>query len=68
MEENSSILIVDDIINLFITMAFVLRHKGYVVTTAKDGMKVAEKIKGKFFNLICPSCLIKSRSNCVIGG
>ena len=37
MAAKASILIVDDNISLCRTMSFVLEHKGYAVTSAKDG-------------------------------
>ncbi len=39
MEEKARVLIVDDNFNRCKTMAFVLRRKGFAVTTAKVGLE-----------------------------
>lgn len=52
MEETASILIVDDNINLTKTMAFILKPKGHIVTTAKDGLEAITKIKENDFDII----------------
>ena len=51
MEEKGSILIVDDNISLCKTMSFVLKRKGFAVTTAKDGSEAIEKIKEFSFDM-----------------
>jgi two-component system response regulator HydG len=52
MEKRASILIVDDNISLCKTMSFVLGHKGYTVTTAKDGPEAIEKVNERSFDMI----------------
>jgi len=51
MEEKASILIVDDNASLCKTMSFVLRRKGYAVTTAKDGMEAITRVKERPFDI-----------------
>ncbi len=50
--DNKSILLVDDNTNLTKTMTFVLKRKGYFVTTAKNGLEAVNKVKEQFFKLI----------------
>jgi len=45
LNDTASILIVDDNINLTTTMVFILKRKGYIVTSAKDGVEAIKKIK-----------------------
>ncbi len=52
MLRNENILIVDDNINLAKTMTFILKRKGYGVTTAKDGLEAIVKVKEKHFDII----------------
>ena len=52
METKASILIVDDNVSLTKTMSFALKHKGYVVTTAKDGREAIAKVKEQPFVMI----------------
>ncbi len=52
MLRNENILIVDDNINLAKTMSFILKRKGYGVTTAKDGLEAIVKVKEKHFDII----------------
>lgn len=52
MEKKTSILIVDDNISILKTMSFVLRRKGYDVSTAKNGLEAIDKVKEKKFDLI----------------
>ena len=52
MEENASILIVDDNTSLFRTMSLILRHKGYAVSTAGDGPEAIEGVKERPFDII----------------
>jgi DNA-binding NtrC family response regulator len=52
MKGKSSILIVDDNISLCKTLSFVLRRKGYDVTTAKDGREAIERVKESHFDMI----------------
>jgi two-component system response regulator HydG len=52
MEEKASILIVDDNVSLGRTMSFVLGHKGYAVTTAKDGPEAIERVRKNPFDMI----------------
>ena len=46
-----SILIVDDDENIRKTLSAILRGKGYITDTAKDGREAIGKSKAKFFNL-----------------
>ncbi len=50
--DNKSILLVDDNTNLTKTMAFILKRKGFSVTTAKNGLEAVNKVKEQSFNLI----------------
>jgi len=52
MDKKFSILVVDDNISFCKTMSFVLKHKGYAVTTAKDGPKAIENVKKRSFGII----------------
>ena len=52
MGEKGSILIVDDNISLCRTISFVLKHKGYAATTAKDGLEAIERVKERSFDMI----------------
>lgn len=52
MSENINILIVDDNISLCKTMTFILKHKGYTVTTAKDGLEAIDRVKASSYDLI----------------
>ena len=52
MEKQVNILIVDDNINLAQSMSLILKHKGYEVTTAKDGPEAIEKVKESPFDII----------------
>lgn len=51
MEEKASILIVDDNASLCKMMSFVLRRKGYAVTTARDGMEAIARVKERPFDI-----------------
>jgi DNA-binding NtrC family response regulator len=46
-----SILIVDDNENICKTLSAILRGRGYITDTAKNGQEALEKSKAKFFNL-----------------
>ena len=50
--EKKSVLIVDDNINLTKTLSFILKRKGFIVTTAKDGMEAIKKVKENFYSLV----------------
>ena len=50
--EKASILIVDDNISLCKTMSFALEHKGYAVTTAKDGPEAIARVEESPFDII----------------
>ena len=50
--EKISILIVDDDVGLGKTLSFVLRRKGYAVTTAKDGPEALERVKERPFDIV----------------
>jgi len=52
MAEKGSVLVVDDNISLGRTMSFVLKRKGYDVTTAKDGPEAIEMVKERPFNIV----------------
>ncbi len=52
MENRPNVLIVDDNISLCKTLSFVLRHKGYTVTTAKDGPEAIVSVKEQPFDVI----------------
>ncbi|MFQ6125652.1 MAG: response regulator [Candidatus Heimdallarchaeota archaeon] len=52
MEAKASILIVDDNASLRKTMAFVLRHKSYVVSTAEDGPEAIARVEKHPFDII----------------
>ena len=50
--DKKSVLIVDDNVNLTKTMAFVLKRKGFTVSTAKDGLEAIDKVREQDFALI----------------
>jgi len=50
-KDKPSILIVDDDENIRKTLSAILRGKGYITDTAKDGREAIEKSRAKFFNL-----------------
>lgn len=52
MGQKASILIVDDNISLFKTMSFVLKHKGFAVTTVESGIDAIELVKKNNYDLI----------------
>jgi len=52
MEKKVNILIVDDNISLAQSMSLILKHKGYIVTTAKDGPEAIERVKESPFDII----------------
>lgn len=52
MEEKGNIFIVDDNAGLCRILSFVLRRKGYAVTTANDGAEAFEKAKETPFDII----------------
>ncbi len=45
------ILIVDDEINLLQSLSDVLKRKGYLVATARNGLEALEKLKERYFNI-----------------
>ena len=49
MEKN--ILIVDDDINQAKSLSMILKHKGYGVTTAQDGIEALERVKESSFDI-----------------
>ena len=51
-EEQRAILIVDDNISQCVTLSLILRHKGYSVETAKNGLEAIEKVQIKPFDMI----------------
>ena len=52
MKGKSKVLIIDDNISMFKTLAFVLKHKGHDVLTASDGLEALELVKQKSFDII----------------
>ncbi len=46
------ILIVDDEVNLLQSLGDVLRSKGFMVGTARNGLEALDKLKGRFFDLV----------------
>jgi len=52
MVAKSKVLIVDDNINMFKTLAFILRRKGHDVFTASSGLEALELVKQKNFDII----------------
>lgn len=52
MSESGSILIVDDNVSLCKTLSFVLRRKGYAVSTAKKGLEALELFKERPFDMV----------------
>ena len=52
MVDNVNILIVDDNTSLYRTMSLILRHKGYTVATAGDGLEAIERVKETPFDII----------------
>lgn len=51
-EAKSSVLLVDDNINLTKSMSLILNHKGFDVDSACDGLDALEKVKEKSFDII----------------
>ena len=52
MENTSHILIVDDNTSFRKTMFLILKHKGYMVTTAQNGPEAIEQVKVHPFDFI----------------
>ena len=52
MKEKPHIMIVDDNISICNSMSLILGHKGYAVTTAKDGFEAIKKDRENSFDLI----------------
>ena len=52
MDERASVLIVDDNVSLCKTMSFLLRGRGYAVSTATDGPEAIERVKDRPFDAI----------------
>ncbi len=52
MTEQASILIIDDNVGLCQTMSLILRHKGYVVATAQDGLQAIARVRERAFDLV----------------
>jgi len=50
--EKANILIVDDDDGLLKTLSFILKRKGYTVTTAKDGPEAIARVEEKPFDMI----------------
>jgi len=51
MPQPIKILIVDDEVNMLESLSEVLRNKGYLVATARNGLEALEKLKEKYFNM-----------------
>lgn len=51
MDRPVKILIVDDEVNLLQSLSDVLKRKGYVVATARNGLEALEKLKERYFNI-----------------
>ncbi|TET62240.1 sigma-54-dependent Fis family transcriptional regulator, partial [Candidatus Aerophobetes bacterium] len=51
MPQPIKILIVDDEVNMLESLSEVLRNKGYLVATARNGLEALEKLKEKYFNI-----------------
>ena len=51
MPQPIKILIVDDEANMLESLSQVLRNKGYLVATARNGLEALEKLKEKYFNM-----------------
>ena len=52
MTAKASILIVDDNQSLSRSIAMILKHKGYAVDTADDGLEAIEKVKAQPYDMI----------------
>jgi len=52
MVAKSKVLIIDDNISMFKTLAFILRRKGHDVLTASSGLEALELVKQKSFDII----------------
>jgi len=50
--KNLRVLIVDDNTSLCKSMSFILKRKGYAVTTAKDGYNAIKRVKERSFDMI----------------
>ncbi len=51
MPQPIKILIVDDEANMLESLSQVLRNKGYLVATTRNGLEALEKLKEKYFNM-----------------
>ena len=51
MPQPIKILIVDDEVNMLESLSEVLRNKGYLVATARNGLEALERLKEKYFNI-----------------
>ena len=51
MPQPIKILIVDDEVNMLESLSEVLRNKGYLVATARNGLEALERLKEKYFNV-----------------
>ncbi len=52
MEAKKHILLVDDEIDLTMTLSFILKRKGYTVDTANNGQEAIGKVKERLFDLV----------------
>ena len=50
--KDTNILIVDDSIGIAVSLSLILKKKGYVAVTVKDGNEALEKVKNIFFDII----------------
>ncbi len=51
MPQPIKLLIVDDEVNMLESLSEVLRNKGYLVATARNGLEALERLKEKYFNI-----------------
>ncbi len=51
MKEKANILVVDDNISLCKTMSSILKHNGYAVTTAVDGLEAIDRVRERPFDI-----------------
>jgi len=48
----TSILLVDDNLNLTRTLSFILKRQGFFVNTAQNGLEAVKKVKEKIYKII----------------
>lgn len=52
MTNKVSVLIVDDEVNIRLTLSKILTKKGYIVSTAENGLSAVESVKKEHFDVI----------------